>query len=266
MSEKPYTILDKICEKKREELNAAKEKMPFAEIFELARHAPDGPSFKDALKKNGDTPAVIAELKKASPSAGVIRENFDHKTLAVQLEAAGASALSVLTERNFFLGSPDYLKDAVSLVKIPVIRKDFIFNQYQICEAKIWGASAVLLIAAMLTPEEFTWLYNIARGLGLDVLAEAHDAGEIDMLLACGADIIGVNCRNLKTFDTDSALAEKLMGRIPSGIVKVSESAMRSRQDLLRAGNAGADAALIGTALMSQENPALELEKLLGKA
>ena len=213
----------------------------------------------------GRTPAVIAELKKASPSAGLIRADFRPGELAKSLAGAGAAALSVLTEKNFFMGSAENLKIAADSVSIPILRKDFIFDKYQICQAKVWGASAVLLIAAMLSRAEFEELFGFAESLGLDALCEAHTEGEISMLASAGAKIIGVNCRNLKNFETDFERVGTLIKLVPQECVKVSESAIGSRETLLKAGEYGADAALIGSELMRASSPADRLLQLLGK-
>ena len=257
-------ILAQILAAKREALAAAKARTPLAELKARCADLPPTRGFAAALAKPGVR--IVAETKRASPSKGLIASAYDPAANVRRYEALGAAACSVLTEERFFLGSLADLRAARAATALPLLRKDFLFDAYQLFEARAAGADAVLLIAVLLPNTQLADLAAQAHALGLDVLAEAHDAEEIDMLLACGADIVGVNCRNLKTFDTDSALAEKLLARIPDGIVKVSESAMRSREDLVRAGRAGADAALIGTALMSKENPALELEKLLGRA
>jgi len=265
---KTPSILDKICDLKRSELEVSKAARPFGKMLELACAAAERPraSFKSALKKSADgNPAIIAELKKASPSMGLIRADFNFETLACELEGAGAAALSVLTEKNYFQGSLEYLEKVSQKVKIPLLRKDFIFDEYQICEAAASGASAVLLIAKMLSAAEFARLSAFAKSLGLDVLSEAHDESEIEMLLSEGADIVGVNCRDLRNFKTDFEVSERLLKKIPDGCVRVCESAINSRALLLRAADAGADAALIGTALMSQKSVGKELEKLLGR-
>jgi len=259
------TVLDQICEKKRVELEALKADVSFAEMCSRASCAEARASFKAALMYGAENPSVIAELKKASPSAGLIRANFLPLQLAKNLAESGAAALSVLTEKNYFQGCIGYLRDVAKIVGIPLLRKDFIFDPYQIAEAKANGASAVLLIAAMLEKPKFAELYAFAKSMSLDVLSEAHDAREIEMLSDCGADIIGVNCRNLKNFSTDFDAASQLLKLIPEGTVKVAESAINSREKLLRAREAGADAVLVGTALMSKKEPAEELKKLLGK-
>ena len=257
-------ILETICERSRAELEAQKAAVPFGEMLERAKAAPKRASFKAALRRKNGNPAIIAEMKKASPSAGIIRADFRPSELCVALEGAGASALSVLTERNYFLGSTKYLEDAAKRVGIPLLRKDFIYDRYQIAQARAIGASSVLLIAKMLSPERFSELFAFAKSLELDVLAEAHDERELETVLENGADIAGVNCRNLRTFGLDFSTAERLLKLIPDGVVKVAESGVNSRETLLRAADAGADAALVGTLLMAADSPADELEKLLG--
>ncbi len=257
-------ILETICERSRAELEAQKAAVPFGGMLERAKAAPQRASFKSALRRKNGNPAIIAEMKKASPSAGVIRADFRPSELCVALENAGASALSVLTERNYFLGAAEYLEDASTRVKIPLLRKDFIYDRYQIAQARAIGASAVLLIAKMLSAERFGELFAFAKSLGLDVLAEAHDERELEMVLENGADIAGVNCRNLRTFGLDFSTTERLLKLVPDGVVKVAESGVNSRDTLLRAADAGADAALVGTLLMAADSPADELEKLLG--
>lgn len=258
-------ILKTICDKSRSELERAKAELPFGRLCEIALSRSGRASFRAALTPKCGTPAIIAEMKKASPSRGLIRENFNPRELCVSLEKSGASALSVLTEKNYFLGNLEYLRDASELVNIPLLRKDFIFDKYQIAEARACGASAVLLIAKMLSSEEYRELSAFAKYMGLDVLSEAHDESELDMLIENGADIIGINCRNLESFRLDFSAAERLLKKIPRGIVKVAESGVDGRDILLRAYEAGADAALIGTLLMSDESPSAALEKLLAR-
>ena len=257
---KTDSILDKICALKSEELESEKRTIGFGELYSMAMDSPARAPFAAALKRSSDgTPAVIAELKKASPSAGLIRADFRPG------ELAKSAALSVLTEKNFFMGSAENLKRAADSVSRPILRKDFIFDKYQICQAKVWGASAVLLIAAMLSRAEFEELFGFAESLGLDALCEAHTEGEISMLASAGAKIIGVNCRNLKNFETDFERVGTLIKLVPQECVKVSESAIGSRETLLKAGEYGADAALIGSELMRASSPADRLSQLLGK-
>jgi indole-3-glycerol phosphate synthase len=222
------------------------------------------PSFAAALRRSPGQPVrVIAELKKASPSRGLIRADFRPRELALELAAAGAAALSVLTEPHFFQGHPDVLRCAAAAVGIPILRKDFIVHEVQLAEAVEWGASAVLLIAAALTPAEYGRLYGAAQGMGLDVLSEVHDRRELDIVLAGGADIIGVNSRDLKTFRTDFAGTAELLAAIPAGVLRVAESGIRDGADVRRLLAAGADAFLIGETLMRAPAPGDALRELL---
>ena len=262
---KERSILDEICLKKRAELDAQKAETPFEKMLEAALGAPQRASFKRAITAPGAAANVIAELKKASPSRGLIRADFDAPSLAKALEGAGAAALSVLTERNYFLGGEENLAAAAREVSIPLLCKDFIFDEYQICRAKARGASAVLLIVRMLGAGRLRELLEFAKSLSLDALCEAHTSEEIRAAAAAGADIIGVNCRDLKTFATDFSLTEKLLAEIPEGVAAVAESAIESAQMLERARAAGARAALVGTSLMSAPDPAAALKRLLGK-
>jgi indole-3-glycerol phosphate synthase len=208
--------------------------------------------------------AVIAELKKASPSKGLIREEFDPQQLAPMLQAAGATALSVLTETDFFLGSPEYLKQARAAVKIPVLRKDFIVQEYQIYEAIHWGADALLLIAAALDEQQYHDLYSLARELGIDVLTEVHSMQELEQVMKHGAQIVGVNARNLRTFKVDLDLTAHIISEIPSEYVRIAESGIQNRQHIQDLVQSGANGFLIGETLMKQPHPGVALQQLLG--
>ena len=208
-------------------------------------------------------PGVIAELKKASPSRGLIRPDFRPVELARELEGAGAAALSVLTEPNFFLGSTEYLKSVAAEVSIPCLRKEFIFDEYQIREARECGAAAVLLIAALLDQKTLVRLAEAAKACGLDVLGEAHDADEVRRLLDSPATLIGVNARDLKTFSTDLGRVGKLLSLVPPERCPVAESAINSSLDLRRLREAGAQGFLIGGALMDAPSPGKKLRELL---
>lgn len=208
-------------------------------------------------------PGVIAEVKKASPSKGLIRADFRPVELALELEGAGAAALSVLTEPNYFLGSLDYLRDVAEAVKIPCLRKDFVFDDYQLREAREAGASAVLLIAAMLKQDTLVRLAENARSYGLDVLGEAHDADEVKRLLDTPATLIGVNARDLKNFSTDLSRVEKLLALVPPERCPVAESAIRCADDIVRLREAGARGFLIGETLMRAPHPGEKLRELL---
>ncbi|MBR4597045.1 MAG: indole-3-glycerol phosphate synthase TrpC [Opitutales bacterium] len=258
------SILDKILEKKRVRVEEAARKVPFSELEKALQNAPDAPSFFDALTPKNSKPAVIAELKKASPSRGLIRENFDAQSLAKCLEKSGAAALSVLTEEDFFLGCLENLKIAKSAVKkIPLLRKDFIFCKYQLLEAKIAGASAALLIARMLDEKTLKELLSYAEEIGLDILCETHNAKEIETSINCGAKIIGVNSRDLATFKTDISSLSALLKLIPNRCKKVAESGINTAAELDMMMRAGADACLIGSALMEKPDPAQALQTLL---
>ncbi|MDR0932753.1 MAG: indole-3-glycerol phosphate synthase TrpC [Victivallales bacterium] len=256
-------VLETIVTKSRIELADKKLHIPVSNLEQMINSAPKTRGFKAALQRDGVQ--IIAELKSASPSKGVIREHLDIEHVAPELENAGAAALSVLTEENFFLGSLKNLQIARESVSIPLLRKDFIYDEYQILEARVYGADAILLIAAMLSVAEFRRLYSFAGSLGLDVLCEAHTAEELAMLLDNGAEIVGVNARNLSTFNTSLELAGKLIGQIPPGKVAVSESAIKNAEDVKQLQALGAKAFLIGETLMRSEHPGEMLCKLLSK-
>lgn len=228
-----------------------------------AAHRPRG--FAAALRERATTaPAIIAEIKKASPSRGLIRADLQPASLAHDLASAGAAALSVLTDRAFFQGSLDDLRAASAAVGIPCLRKDFILDPFQILEARAAGADAVLLIIAALTDPQLTRLHAAATGLGLDVLVEAHSLDEIGRALAIGARVVGVNSRDLRSFAVRSESLLELAGALPEGVLRVAESGIRSAEDIraLRAG--GYHAFLIGEALMRHPQPAAALALLLG--
>ena len=255
-------ILDKIISRNREALELRKKIIPEKLLVEQSMTISPAKDFAAAISRK-DRFNIIAELKKASPSKGLIREDFVPEVLCMELEKNGAAALSVLTEEFFFLGSPTYLRKIANMVKIPVLRKDFIFDPYQIYEARILGADAVLLIAAMLDEKTFNSLYQTAKNAGLHVLAEIHNREELDRTLRCGARIIGINCRDLKTFQTDLGATEELLAAIPADRIKVAESGIRNHHDIIRLSGHGADAFLIGETLMRAASPGAELKKML---
>lgn len=255
-------ILDKIIDRNREALELRKKTIPEELLIEQAAAMPPVKNFSAAISRK-DRFNIIAELKKASPSKGLIRENFVPETLCLELEKNGAAALSVLTEEFFFLGSPAYLRKVASMVEIPVLRKDFIFDNYQIYEARALGADAVLLIAAALDEKTFNSLYQTARNAGLHVLAEIHNREELELTVRSGAKIIGINCRNLKTFQTDLKATEELLAAIPDNRIKVAESGIKNHHDIIRLSGLGADAFLIGETLMRAASPGAELRKMI---
>ena len=274
-------ILDRIVAATRARVAEAKRRVDLRELEHRAeRHVPRGfrrgleNSYPVSAKRVGHAGevssgriAVIAELKKASPSKGLIRAEFNPVALACELEAAGATALSVLTDGEFFQGSLENLREASAAVKIPCLRKDFIVDEFQLVEARAHAADAVLLIVAALTPRELNRLAVSALGQGLDVLCEVHDADELQRALDAGCDLIGVNTRDLRTFRVDLQTALVLAERFPaSGVMRVAESGIDSFEDVARLRAAGYDAFLVGESLMRAERPGEALRELLGVA
>jgi indole-3-glycerol phosphate synthase len=258
------TILEKIIAFTRELVERRKSYCSEQQMMLRAHSLPGTRDFRAALADHSDDiPNIIAEIKKASPSKGLIRENFRPVALARELAANGAAALSVLTEPEFFQGGIRNLRMAHDNVAIPVLRKDFIVTEYQLYEARVFGADAVLLIAAALNDEELKHLYRIATDLGLEVLLEVHDIEELERALAIDPVIVGVNARDLKTFKVSLETTENLMANIPDGIVKVAESGIHTQADIRRLQDAGADAFLIGESIMRKASPGAALQKLL---
>lgn len=232
---------------------------------EAAHHKPRG--FRTALQRAARSGvAIIAELKKASPSKGLIRADFSVEDLAAELEEAGAAALSVLTNAKYFLGSLRNLEIASESTTIPCLRKDFIVEEVQLVEARAHGADAVLLIVAALSQAELTKLHARARDLKLDVLCEVHDAMELQRALDVGCDTIGVNNRDLHTFKVDLNTSLQLSELIPAGVLKVAESGIATGKDIARLREAGFDAFLIGESLMAAEYPGEALRELMAGA
>lgn len=231
------------------------------------RRALENPHFSQNRREMGhpvrESIAVIAELKKASPSKGLIRASFHPRELAHELEEAGAAALSVLTDEEFFLGSLGNLREASASVSIPCLRKDFIVHEFQLLEARANSADAVLLIVAALTQAELVALAPAARSHGLDVLCEVHDAGELQRALDAGCDLIGVNTRDLRTFKVDLHTAFELAEKFPAGVVRVAESGIHSAEDISKLREAGYHAFLIGESLMRAERPGAALRELM---
>lgn len=257
-------ILAEIVARLQPELAARKQACPPAQLARAAEALPDPLRFTAAFAPGGGV-RVIAEIKKASPSKGLIRADFRPLELALELEAAGAAALSVLTEPNYFLGSLDYLRTIAAQVKIPVLRKEFIFDEYQIFEARAAGAAAVLLIAALLDDRELAALTRTAHRLKLEVLGEAHNAAELKRLLDSEVDLIGVNARNLHSFATDLAASAELLAQIPPERLPIAESAIRNCADIESLRRAGSAGFLIGETLMRAASPGVELRRLRGE-
>jgi len=258
-------ILERILVAKRQRLVVAQATISEHELRRQAqRHTPR--SLKAALDGEGPLPAIIAELKQASPSKGVLRAHLDVAAVARSYQAAGAVALSVLTEEDFFQGHLSNLAGTRAACDLPLLRKDFLFDPYQVWEAAAAGADAVLLIVAMLDASQVGMLLAVAAEAGLDALVEVHDAAELDVALAAGARLIGVNNRDLRTFQVDTGRALALRALMPAGIVTVAESGIASHDDLLRLRAAGYHAALIGEHFMTAADPGLALSALLSAA
>jgi indole-3-glycerol phosphate synthase len=223
---------------------------------------PQGARFRDALAESARV-NVIAECKRRSPSRGVLRRDYDPAAIAAAYEQAGAVALSVLTEPTFFDGSLEHLTQVRAAVRLPLLRKDFIVDSYQLLEARAHGADAVLLIVSALTDGLLRELHDEARALGLAALVEVHDGEEVDRAVAAGAEMIGVNNRNLRTLEVDTRASETAAARIPAKVVAVSESGLRTAEDLLRMRALGYRAFLIGERFMTSESPGEALRQLL---
>ncbi|KAA6233061.1 indole-3-glycerol phosphate synthase TrpC [Chlorobium phaeovibrioides] len=241
--------LSAILEEKRREVEALKRQNPSARYRDVASSLPSCRGFARALQGEGGSIRLIAEVKKASPSRGVIVEDFDPVRIALAYEALGASALSVLTDRHFFQGSAGYLQQVAAAVSLPVLRKDFIIDELQIFESRTMGADAILLIVAALEPSELHDYLQMAGEIGLDVLVEVHDRHELALAIESGAEVVGVNNRNLKDFSVDPATSASLRPYFPSGVIAVSESGLKTADDIALVRDAGFDAVLIGEGL-----------------
>jgi indole-3-glycerol phosphate synthase len=258
------TILDRIIETKLREVAAAKTAAPEAELERRIAKLPPTRSFRDAIRRLGQI-TLIAEVKKASPSAGVIRADFDPVAIAHAYESHGAAAISVLTDVEYFQGSLKYLSEVKAAVALPVLRKDFIIDRYQLLEARAAGADAVLLIAECLPDDRLHTLQREATALGLHTLVELHDADQLPRVLDCGAPVIGINNRDLRTFTTRLEHTLELLPKIPADRTVVSESGIKTHADLVKLGTAGARAVLVGESLMRADDIGAALSALRGK-
>lgn len=257
-------ILDDILAETRREVARRREAVPLGALEEAAAAMPPARGFAAALRTKPI--ACIAEFKRRSPSAGWIREGADVAAVAPRYVEAGAAALSVLTDEPFFGGRLADLKRARDVVGVPLLRKDFVVDPYQIVEARAAGADAILLIVAALDDAQLASLSAEAERVGVDVLVEAHDEDEIERALRMGARLVGINHRDLRTFKMDMTLAERMRDRIPADRVVVAESGLRNADDVARMRRAGVDAILVGESLMRGEDPGAALRALLGGA
>ena len=263
MSETP-DILKKIILRKQQEIIERKQIKTEDSLIEEAKEALSVRCFVHAMRQRmmADEPAVIAEIKKASPSKGVIRENFDPAEIAKSYQQGGACCLSVLTDVDFFQGSDEYLKQARAACDLPVIRKDFIIDSYQVYEARAMGADCILLIVAVLTDEQILLLHDLAHELGMDVLIEVHDEEELQRVLPLESDLIGINNRNLHTFETSLATTINLLAQIPDDRIVVTESGIHSIEHIELMREHQVDAFLVGEAFMRADDPGVELKQL----
>jgi len=252
-------LLDTIVAATRAAVGCRERRHPL-DVSDVTRR-PDGARFRDALSSSA-APRVIAECKRRSPSRGILRGSYDAAAHAKAYEDAGAAAISVLTEPTFFDGDPRHLAAARAVVSIPILRKDFIVTDYQVVEAAVLGADAVLLIVGALDDDELRELHERADALGLAALVEVHDEAELDRALAAGARIVGVNSRNLRTLSVDLAVTERLSSRIPAQVIAVAESGIRSGDDMRRLAGCGYDAFLVGERLIVEPDPGAALRAL----
>lgn len=259
------TILEQLADYAAERTRQARLKCPQEEIRRQAEAMPKGDfGFERALTEPAADIAFICECKKASPSKGLIAPEFPYLKIAEEYEAAGADAISVLTEPKWFLGSDEYLREIAAAVKIPCLRKDFTVDEYMIYEAKLLGASAVLLICSILSRKQIEEYLGVCEALGLSALVEAHDENEVETALRAGARIVGVNNRNLKDFTVDTENSRRLRRMIPRSVIFVSESGVSGPEDVRRLREIGADAVLVGETLMRAADKKARLAELRG--
>ncbi|MGZ5099892.1 MAG: indole-3-glycerol phosphate synthase TrpC [Usitatibacter sp.] len=257
-------VLTRILAAKRREIDQSRVHVPLEEIQRRAARASPQRGFEQALRRKiaAGGPGVVAEIKRASPSKGLIRADIDPARIAASYERNGAACLSVLTDREFFGGSSEDLRVARAACSLPVLRKDFMVDPYQVYEARSWGADCILLIVDAASDGDLRQLEDLAVGLGMDVLVESHDAAQLDRALAFKTPLIGVNNRDLKSFETRLETTLSLAGRVPGGRLLITESGIGSPEDVRRLGAAGVSAYLVGSAFMSAPDPGKELKKV----
>ncbi|MBI4642099.1 MAG: indole-3-glycerol phosphate synthase TrpC [Candidatus Tectomicrobia bacterium] len=260
---KSESILDRIVAVNREELHETKRKFPLSELRARLQDLEPPRRFLEALKDGSQGTRIIAEVKKASPTKGLIRADFDPVAIATTYEEHGAAAISILTEKQFFQGNLDYLHQIRKVTHIPLLRKDFLFEEYQIYQSRIFGADALLLIVAMLEKGELKELFQLTHEVGLEALVEVHNEDELDTALSVNARLIGINNRDLKTFQTTLDTTLRLVPLVPPGKVIVSESGINHRSDIELLEKAGVHAFLIGEALMRERDIGKKMRELL---
>lgn len=255
-------ILSRIIEEKKRNIEDAKKAKPAEELMREIKNV----CVRSSFKKNISRPHhmnLIAEIKKASPSRGILRGDFNPSRIAVTYQAGGASAISVLTDERFFEGRLEYIKKIKENISLPILRKDFIIDEYQIYESVAAGADAILLIAELLSSNELSHFYSIASSLGLDVLMEVHNEEDVEKALATGASMIGINNRDLHTFKIDIGVTQKLVRLLPQNKIKVSESGIRSHEDVMLLKSVGVNAVLIGEAFMEADDIASKMREIM---
>jgi indole-3-glycerol phosphate synthase len=266
--QRPPDALERILAAKVKEVAERAQALPLERLRQTLAEASAPRGFTDAIRNRmlQGRPAVIAELKAASPSRGVLRQNFRPGEIAASYERAGATCLSVLTDREFFQGSPEYLQQARRACSLPVLRKDFVIDPYQVTEARAWGADCILLIVAALEEGRLAGLAREAADLGMDVLVEVHDEAELDRALALSAPLIGINNRSLRTFETHLDTTLDLLPKIPADRIVVTESGIFSRDDVALMRANGVHAFLVGEVFMRAPDPGVKLAELFGDA
>jgi indole-3-glycerol phosphate synthase len=258
------SILSEILAHKESELELARQRMPLGELKRRLQDSAPPRDFVGAIER-ADPPALIAEVKRASPSGGVLREDFAPDALARAYEANGAACLSVLTDMQYFQGSLDHIKVVRSAVALPVMRKDFLIDEYQLYESRVAGADAILLIVAALGSKDLDYMLSVAAGLGMAAVVEVHDEEELQEALRTKARLIGINNRDLHLFRTDIRTTLRLIGQIPKDRIVISESGIRKRRDVVMLAEAGVRAVLVGEALVREADVGAKVRELLGR-